>query len=147
VGVNSDTVTLNPGIYVINGGNGLTFGSGTQKGGNGVFFYLENGATLTIDNGADVDLVAPSTGTYSGILFYQEASDTNELSIQGGSTAVINGAIYAPGATVYMSNGSGTTVTAEIVAQSLTLAGGGTLSSAPNATLGTLNITGAKLTQ
>jgi hypothetical protein len=146
VGVNSDTVTLKPGIYVINGGY-LTFGSGTQKGGDGVFFYLENGASLTIDNSANVNLSAPTSGTYSGVLFYQQASDTQALSIAGGSSAVMNGAIYAPGAAVNMSNGSSSSITATVVAQTLYLSGGGTLNATAGTNLGTLDITGARLSQ
>lgn len=158
---NGDTVTLNPGVYVINGGE-LHFESGTNQGGNGVFFYLENGASLVIDNGANVNLVAggntesngsttaPSVGTsgvYNGILFYQQASDTNALSVQGGSSSYFNGSIYAPGAAVTLGNGSGTVITSDLVAQSLTMNGGGTLNSSPTANLGTLNISVAKVVQ
>jgi hypothetical protein len=143
---NGDTVTLNPGIYVINGGS-LHFESGSNKGGNGVLFYLEGNASVTIDNGANVNLIATTTGTYANILIYQDPADTKSLSIQGGSTAVMQGAIYATGASVTLGNGSGTSITADIVAQTLTMNGGGTLNSAPNASLGTMNISTAKLSQ
>jgi len=143
---NGDTVTLNAGIYVINGGE-LHFESGTNKGGTGVTFYLMGGASLVIDNGANVNLVAPTSGTYSGVLIYQAASDTQPLSVQGGSSATINGAIYAPGAAITLGNGSGTTVTAQIVAQSLTMNGGGTLKSTPGSNLGTLNISVSRISE
>jgi Flp pilus assembly protein TadG len=160
VGGNGMTITLNPGVYVINGGE-LHFESGTQLGGNGVFFYLENGASLSIDNGANVNLVsgdsaengggtAPtvgSSGIYNGILFYQAATDTNSLSVQGGSSMYLNGAIYAPGAAIDLGNGSGSTVMADIVGGSLTMNGGGTLTVSPNANLGTYNTSTAKLSQ
>jgi Flp pilus assembly protein TadG len=146
VAANSDTVTLNPGIYVINGGS-LHFANGTQKGGAGVFFYLENGASLTIDNGANVSLSAPTSGTYSGVLFYQQASDTNAVSIAGGSSASISGAIYAPGAVVNMSNGSSSSVTSNVVAQTLNMSGGGSLNVTASTNMGTLDITGARLSQ
>jgi Flp pilus assembly protein TadG len=146
VGGNGNTVTLNPGIYVINGGS-LHFESGTNKGGTGVFFYLMNNAALTIDNGATPTLTSPSSGTYSGIVFWQAASDTQTLNVQGGSTMVLNGAIFAPGAGITMANGSGSTVSSDIVAQSLTMAGGGTLTSTAQINLGTLNISSAKVSQ
>ncbi len=146
IGANSDTVTLNPGIYVINGGS-LTFASGTQRGGDGVFFYLENNASVSIANGANVYLVAPTSGTYSGILFYQAASDTNTMTIAGGANSTISGDLLAPGAQVALSNGSGTTIAGGVVAQTMTMSGGGTLQATPAVNLGTLSISGVRLAQ
>lgn len=157
VGANGDTVTINPGIYVISGGT-LHFESGTTLGGNGVFFYLANGANVVIDNGANINLVAggntesggstaASTGAYNGILIYQPASDTQTVSVQGGSSAYINGSIFAPGAAITLGNGSGTNVQAGIVAQTLTMNGGGTLTNSSSTSFGTLNTGVAKVTQ
>jgi hypothetical protein len=143
---NGDTVTLNPGTYVINGGY-LTFDNGTNGGGTGVTFYLTGSASMVIQNGANAQLSAPTSGTYSGILVYQAASDTAALSIQGGSTVSLSGNIYAPGAALTLGNGSGTTVNAAVVAQSLTMNGGGTLASTAGQNLGTLNISVSKLVE
>ena len=165
---NGDTATLNPGIYVINNGGTLHFNSGGPNlGGNGVVFYLTNGANLAIDNGANVNLVAggntksgggtgQDTGIYDGILFYQDpgypaaandptndAGDAQPISIQGGSTVFINGEIIAPLAAVTLGNGSSGTVASSMVAQSLTMNGGGTLTSSASTNLGTLSIGGA----
>jgi hypothetical protein len=150
VGSNNDTVNLNPGIYVISNGE-LHFESGANNssntGGNGVFFYLVGTASLVIDNGANVNLTAPSSGTYSGILVFQDSADTAALSIQGGSNTSFNGAIYAPSSNVTLGNGSGTAIDADLVAKTLTMNGGGTLSSTATSNFGTLNISVAKLTE
>jgi hypothetical protein len=169
---NGMVTTLNPGIYVINGGQ-LHFESGTNGGGNGVMFYLTNGASLVIDNGANVNLVAggnaedgggtaPNVGTssiYNNILIYQDpgtqaannlssdTGDTQPISIQGGSSAYLNGAIYAPLAPLTLGNGSASTVDTDVVAQSLTMNGGGTLTSTSATNMGTLNTSVAKVTQ
>jgi Flp pilus assembly protein TadG len=168
---NGNTTTLEPGIYVINGGE-LHFNSGGPNGGgNGVLFYLTNGANLVIDNGANVNLVAggnaqngggtaPSTGIYNGIVFYQDpgypaaandapadAGDSQPISIQGGASTFLSGEILAPLAAITMGNGSGTSVTADIVAQTLTMNGGGTLTSYASPNLGTLSTSVAKLVQ
>jgi hypothetical protein len=143
---NGDTVTLNPGTYVINGGY-LTFDNGTNGGGTGVTFYLTGSASMVIQNGANAQLSAPTSGTYSGILVYQAASDTAALSIQGGSTVSLSGNIYAPGAALTLGNGSGTTVNSDVVAQSLTMNGGGTLDSTAGQNLGTLNISVSKVVE
>ena len=150
VGFNSDSVTLNPGIYVINGGT-LQFNNGSNGyanlGGDGVMFYLTNGANVTMANGTNVSLTAPSSGTYSGILFYQDPADANALNIQASASTTFNGSIYAPGAELDVSNGSGSSVNADIVAKSLYLSGSGTLNSTPQTNLGTLNGTVARLVE
>lgn len=146
IGANGDTVTLNPGIYVISGGS-LHFESGTQKGGNGVFFYLVNGASLTIDNGANPTLSAPTSGTYQNTLLYQPSSNTTTVNFQGGSTTNINGIIYAPGANVTVGNGSSSTLNLGIVAQSLTLNGGCNLTSTNAPDMGAMATSSPSLRQ
>jgi hypothetical protein len=161
VGANGVTDTINPGIYVITGY--LTFDAGanglSNKGGNGVFFYLPSGASLTIQNGANLNLVAggnsesggttaPSTG-YNGILLYQQTGNSNAITIQGGATSYINGALFAPSAPLEISNGTGTSITLEVVAKTLGIAGGATLNATENANVdeGSLSIGNPKLVQ
>jgi hypothetical protein len=150
VGANGDAVNLNPGTYIINGGQ-LHFESGANSksntGGSGVFFYLVGNASLVIDNGANVNLTAASSGTYSGTLIYQDAADSQPMSIQGGSNTIFNGTIYAPSANLTLGNGSNTALNADVVANTLTMNGGGTLSSSAVSNLGTLNISVAKITE
>jgi Flp pilus assembly protein TadG len=150
IGSNGDAVNLNPGIYVINGGE-IHFESGANNasntGGSGVFFYLVGNASLVIDNGANVNLTAPTSGAYAGTLVYQDSADTQALSIQGGSNTSFNGAIYAPSSNVTLGNGSGTAISADLVAKTLTMNGGGTLSSTASSNFGSLNISTAKVAE
>ena len=104
-----------PGLYYITGGltvnantnvcaGGTTNFSGapsftcTESG--GVTFFITNGADVTINGGSNVKMFAPSSGTYGGLLFYQDPLDTQQLTINGGSNSFFNGAIYAPTADV-----------------------------------------------
>jgi hypothetical protein len=156
IGANGSTCTLNPGIYVINNGE-LHFDGGTNLGGNGVFFYLTGTASLVIDNGASAVLVAggatesggataPSVSnngvSYNGIVIYQAASDTAGMSLQGGSSTYINGAVYTPGATLTVGNGSGSTFDGGIVASSLVMDGGGVLHAVTDMPEGSVNLGG-----
>ena len=81
VGNGATNVTFSSGIYVINGG-GLSFnGSGKTVTGNGVMFYL-TGTNSTYDsvaiqNGVSVTFSAPTSGTYQGVLFFQDRSITS----------------------------------------------------------------------
>lgn len=150
VGKNGDRVNLNPGIYVINGGP-LHFMSGnggtSNTGGDGVFFYLTGSASLVIDNGANVNVSPPTSGTYSGMLLFQDPFDTQNVSVQGGSKMNISGTIFAPAANITLGNGSNTSVNSDIVAYSMTVNGGGKLVSTPTTNLGTLNISTARLSE
>jgi hypothetical protein len=161
VGANGSTNTLNPGTYVIASGSlHFLYGANghSNLGGNGVFFYLTGSATLLIDNGANVNLVAggntisgggtaPTVGVYNGILIYQAASDTAGMSIQGGSSTYMNGALFAPSALITLGNGSGASVNGGIVASALTMNGGGTLSANASTNEGSLPISSPKLVQ
>ena len=147
IGSNNDTVTINPGIYVINGGE-LHFVSGGGSGtGSGVFFYLVGNASLVIDNGANVNLTAPTNGTYSGDVIFQDPSDTQAMNIQGGANTNLSGIIYAPTSNVTLANGTNTVLNADFVANTLTIGGGETLKSYATSNLGTLNLSVAKLTE
>lgn len=150
VGANGNSIYLDPGTYVIKGGQ-LHFESGSgghsNYGGTGVTFYLTAGASLVVDNGANVNLTAPSSGTYSGILVYQDPADANGISIQGGSSTNFNGEILAPSANINLGNGSSNGYTAEIYANSLTMEGGAILNATATANLGTLNLSTAKVAE
>ncbi|MDP9051837.1 MAG: pilus assembly protein TadG-related protein [Acidobacteriota bacterium] len=165
VGANGSTCTLNPGIYVITGT--LHFLSGdsgghSNYGGNGVFFYLTGTANLIIDNNANVNLVASNTGkngggtapslgsSYDGVAIYQATGDGSPITIQGGSTSYIGGAIYAPSAPMFVGNGSQmTNAIGGIVASSLdmTASGGATLKITNDTNMGALAVGNAKLVQ
>jgi Flp pilus assembly protein TadG len=135
LGSNGDTVTLNPGIYVITGQ--LSFASGTTSGGNGVTFYLVGNGSVNIGNGATANFVAPTSGTYDGILFYQDRSDTNAASVEGGTNAVFKGIFYFPTAALTIGNGSTSTIYTQIVANTVGVVGGSNLTVTNYATLNT----------
>ena len=103
------TVTLNPGTYYIDGGS-LSFGSQAVVTGTGVTFVLTKSglaanatssaiATLSMNGGAKVTLTAPSSGTFMGVLMYQDRRTTalsNMITINGNSASKIQGALYFP---------------------------------------------------
>lgn len=93
--------TLNPGTYVFNGN--VAF-SGTVTG-TGVTFYLLAG--LNASNGT-MNLVAPITGPYTGILIYAARSDTSPIVFDKGSASgLLKGIIYAPSAPMELHDSGG----------------------------------------
>lgn len=108
-----DTV-LNPGIYVIDGGNFETNAQYSVQG-NGVMFVLKNGAGMRINGGASINLTAMTTSQLlnvyadppldaatanglEGMLFFEDRSSSgnNGNLIAGNANTVLNGTIYMP---------------------------------------------------
>lgn len=124
----SPTINFKPGLYIFNGSGGFNIGSGTILNGTGVTFYFVNGASFTISNGATSNLSAPTSGVYSGLLFYEDPTDSAADSIVGGSTAGVDGIFYLPDANLTLANGTATTFNVDLVVGSLTMSGNATLS-------------------
>jgi hypothetical protein len=128
----------------------------SNNGGNGVFFYLTGTASLVIDNGANVNLVsggatesgggsAPVVGAYDGVVVFQDPSDTSAMTLSGGSSSYMNGAVIAPSAALTISNGSGATVMqGGISVNSLTLTGGAVVKAILDTNEGSLAIYSSK---
>ena len=90
------TVTMDSGVYIVDGGD-LTIESTAVVSGTGVMFFLTGGATVHIAGTANVQLSAPTSGTYAGILFFVDRDDPYATHIfNGDSTSFFEGAIYAP---------------------------------------------------
>jgi len=135
------SVTFTSGYtYYIQGA--FTTGGGAPVNGSNVSFYV--GGTVDIANGVTVNLTAPTSNGVPGTLFYVAGST---VTIEGGSNSNFSGLIYAPNAAITLDNGTGTTTNMDIVAQSLTMAGGAALNSYADTNLGTLNSSVAKIVE
>ncbi len=101
--------TLDPGVYIIKDG-GLAISSQSNVTGNGVTFVLTGkSAGFTINGGANIDLKATTSGSYAGILIFQDRASNAGAgnTLNGNSSTKLAGAIYTPTQTVTI-NGSGT---------------------------------------
>lgn len=107
-------ITLQPGTYVLNGGGLQISSSFITLNGSGVTLYNTSSgyafAPITIVGNATVNLSAPTSGDYQGILMYQDRSITSSAAsaIGGGSTESFSGTIYMPTATLDFAGGSST---------------------------------------
>jgi len=102
------SVTLDPGVYIVDGGS-FTVNGGATLNGAGVTIILTGGATVSINGGAVVNLTAPTSGPTAGLAFFgdRSAAQANN-NFNGGSTQTIQGAIYFPSQTVTFAGGSST---------------------------------------
>jgi len=128
VGAQSE-LTLNAGTYVIK--NGISIGGqATIKSTGGVTIYIQSGG-VTMAGGASVSLSAPTTGTWQGILFYQDRANTTDSSLVGGTGQQMNGVLYFPDAHLTYTGGSNVVATATtIVANTLSMVGNSFISAA-----------------
>mgnify|MGYP000848169113 FL=1 len=103
----SPTVTLSAGVYVIKGG-GWNF-SGTLTG-TGVTFYFPDTSYIQFNGTSKLNLTAPTSGTYSGLLMY-EASGLSQSSFTMNATAGANltGLIYLPKRGLTLNSGASVT--------------------------------------
>lgn len=127
--VNS-TKTFKPGVYIIDGGT-FKMNANAIADGAGVTFYLTNGATVQFNGGAHMNFTAPTSGTYSGILFYGDRTQPNATqSFNGDGTSSMTGAIYFPTQAVQMNgNFTGQNGCMQVIADTINYTGNATFGS------------------
>jgi hypothetical protein len=118
-------VRLNGGTYFI-GAGGLDITSQATVTGTGVtFVFLQNSGPVTINGGGNINLTAPTSGTYAGVLMHRHSlapAVTNTFS--GNSGTVLDGAIYMPNQHVTMTGTSDWTATClRLVTRTVTFTG------------------------
>lgn len=130
-------VTLNPGIYYLEGG-GLDTTQNASFTGTGVTFMESSSGSsgtplgMLLESQSNVTLRAPATGTYAGILWYSRGNGRLLNDIQSQSTARLEGVLYTPGEDWLIQGQSQTSQTdpnaasyAGLVAQTLRVNGSG----------------------
>jgi hypothetical protein len=88
--------TINGGALVCNQVASLCTPTGTPNA--GVTFYITNGGTVKTNGTSDIYLAAPTSGTYAGILFYQDPLNTSTALMDGTANSYFQGALYFPSA-------------------------------------------------
>jgi hypothetical protein len=131
---NGMNAQLSSGTYIINGGSFSVQGGSTLTATGGVLIYLTGGAYVNIANGTTITLQAQSSGSYQGVLFYQDRTMTNPTgsTLAGGSTMNLQGSIYMPHALLTIDNGNQTR-TMGIVVDKVKFQGGAQINVATNA--------------
>lgn len=101
------TANLGSATYVVDSGN-FTAGGQSHITCNGCTIILTNSSSgttvpignVTINAGAEIDMSAPTSGDYDGILFYQDrratVSETIVNKINGNANSLMSGAFYFP---------------------------------------------------
>jgi hypothetical protein len=129
--VSYGTVTMGPGVVIINGGNFAPAGGSTVNAANGTTIVLtgssgSNVGTAQIANGTTINLVAPTTGPTAGIAIIQDPrAGTAANSLAGGTDLNITGALVFPSSVVDFSNGANSTSSCtQLIAYQVVFTGG-----------------------
>lgn len=126
----SGTKTLDPGTYVVSGGD-LKINANADISGSGVMFYLTDGARVSINGNATVNLSAATAGPYSGVLFFGDRDDTGATKniFNGTATSLLTGAIYFASQNIqFLGNFSGTDGCTQVVGLTVEWSGNANIS-------------------
>jgi Flp pilus assembly protein TadG len=127
-------LTLNPGLYILDGG-GLTVNGGATVNGNGVTLVFtsssgNNWANVTINGNANVNLTPMTYGPTRGIVVFADRNTPQGTSFKfnGGATQYFAGAVYVPSAAVEFAGGANATTTCtQVIGDTVTFTGNSNL--------------------
>jgi Flp pilus assembly protein TadG len=124
-----NSVSFAPGVYVFSGGT-LRTNANAVLTGSGVTFVFLNNATIDINGNATVNLSAPTSGPYAGMLMMGAKTNVdNAVTLNGNAASSMTGAIYFPAQDVsYIGNFSGANGCTQIVAKTISWSGSTSLS-------------------
>jgi hypothetical protein len=118
-------VTLNPGIYYMEGGGFVSAGQGNLVG-NQVMLYNAPGGSISIAGQGSVTITPPSTGLYQGISIFQDRASTASVSVTGNGNMNITGTFYAAHAALDIAgNGGVNVIGSQYISYDLVVAGNG----------------------
>ncbi len=129
------TVTLKPGLYIIDGGD-FTVNAGANLSGDGVTLFFTNGAAAKLLGNGTIHLSAPTSGSYAGLLFFGSRHDTGVLNeVTGNSDSTLNGNIYLPtGLIDFTGNSTISGGCTQIIADQVTFTGNSTMETCASST-------------
>ena len=137
------TATFGPGLYIINGG-GVTFSNSAAVSGTGVTFfntgqYGQSPGPVAFTGATTVNLSAPSSGTYQGMLFVQDrnVSYIGTNSFANSASSVLSGTLYFPSTKVSYSGASATGSYTALIAKTVSFAGSANFKNDPTRDLST----------
>ncbi|MDE2383840.1 MAG: hypothetical protein KGO53_04410 [Alphaproteobacteria bacterium] len=122
------TKVLQPGVYIITGGS-FNVGANANITGSGVTFYIANGVNVSMNANGYVNLSAPTSGPYSGVLFFGARDGTGSVTLNGTASSLLTGTIYFPNQNIsYNGNFSGNGGCTHVVASTVSWSGSAAIS-------------------
>jgi len=134
---NGGVASLNAGNYIFRAGLRTTgTGSLVLAGSGGVLLYNANASypaagggcgNLSLAGTGTMTLSASKTGSYAGMLLFQDRSCTNGAAISVRTGTTLNGTLYVPAAALTLTLVNSVTIASQIVTYELVVTGNNTL--------------------
>jgi hypothetical protein len=121
---NSTVNLTSSGTYAFNGS--INLNSNTTLNGSGVTLYFKSGS-LNLSSNTVLNLSAPTTGTYAGIVIFQDRSNSTNVSLSSNSGMTLTGAVYVPDATLSLSSNAFSDVYSILVASTISISSNSTI--------------------
>jgi Flp pilus assembly protein TadG len=125
---NGGTFTMASGLYYIQGGS-FTVANGATLTGSGVTIYIDNGGgSISFQGGTTTTLTPQTSGTYAGIVYYQNRSSSTAPTFGNGSTVNLKGTFYAAGASLTFNGGmSYSQLSSQMVVKDINISNGSSI--------------------
>jgi hypothetical protein len=124
----SDTVTLQPGVYML-GGHGLTMKGGASLSAPGATLLIDHGGQVDVSGNASLSILAPESGSFEGVAFFSHRQNAGggpgspEMRIGGTGDVDVQGIVYLPSGTFVMAGTPGNKQLGALIVHTLTNSG------------------------
>jgi hypothetical protein len=128
-GIHNRVHVFGAGTYIFDNADLAVNGSmgGGMSCPDGCTFVFMNGSNITMNGNPTISVVAPTTGTYAGMLFVGDQSAETHI-FNGSAASNMTGTIYMPGGAVqYNGNFSGFNGCTQVVANTIAWSGSTTI--------------------
>jgi hypothetical protein len=123
------SLTLTSGTYLIEGGGFTVTGSASVSSCGVLIYntgsnYPASGGSfggITLGGNGTVNLTAPASGTYAGLVIFQPPANTRAISLSGNAAQGLSGTVYAPAALLSLSGNA--SLQGAVVVNQLSLSG------------------------
>lgn len=124
-------VTMQPGIYYMDGG-GFSFSGQGNLVANGVMIFNapsgpSDNITLSGSNGGSVTMTPPTSGTYKGLTLFQERTATNDMNISGNGSFFVTGTFYTANSLMNVTGNGDAHIGSQYISRLLDLNGTGNM--------------------
>jgi hypothetical protein len=124
-------VTLQPGIYYMDGG-GFQFGGLGSLTADGVMIYNDpksasDNINISGSGGGSVTMTPPTHGLYKGMTLFQNRTSTNQMTVSGNGAFHVTGTFYAANALLTVAGGGDAAIGSQYISRYLNVVGNGNL--------------------
>jgi Flp pilus assembly protein TadG len=114
---------LQQGTYYMNG----TFkvSGNASLSGSGVLIYADSNASLSLAGNGSVTLSPPTSGIYQGLVFFQDRTNTSDVTVAGNGSFNVTGTFYAAKATAKVTGNGDVSIGSQFISDQLQNKGAG----------------------